>query len=153
MVIAMGRNEQFNTRLPNDIARGVKQYAADKEVTKSETVRRAVEHFLDEKGYPREENQIMADGSGFIVRSTLRQTKQVFGALSLVLLAYLIFEVTIGVPLVDLSLIDALTLSVESALFATVTALLLESEVPEGIDRRLCDKFLPIKQRVRRLRG
>lgn len=53
-------NPHFAARFKPDQARGVEQYAEDRDLDTSEVIRRAVTRFLNEEGYPR--GDAMADG-------------------------------------------------------------------------------------------
>lgn len=43
--------EDYHTRLPNDWAMGIEEYAEDHGVTKAEALRRATRSFLKKEGY------------------------------------------------------------------------------------------------------
>jgi hypothetical protein len=146
----MARNEQWNTRLPDDISEQLHEYCEDRGISKSETLRRAAESFAEDLSEPPEppaeepgqsDARLVADG-GAITRPILSSI--LTGAFLYPVAVMTLWLTGYVGPIPFLGAIGG------SLVAAVIVVAVLSTDLPEEADRRIMDAT---DDRLRTLRG
>jgi hypothetical protein len=133
----MARNEQWQTRLPDDISEQLHDYREERDIAKSETLRRAAESFANDVSTDESDTDesvnvpsgpAMADGFGRVTRPFLSSilTGAVlypFAVMTLLFAGYVGIGVFVGSVLAGIAL-------------AAAVGIVLATDAPERADRR-----------------